>query len=189
MTRRDLPVTRIVAIAAMVSIAGAFTSVAAQQRPDFNGVWVRSADSSGGRGAVAATGDAAFRRGDMGTGWGSPLTLTHTAQRLNVVFDFFIAYDLQPKARYAYALDGSESKNVVTVGHSDAPVRSRAEWKGDTLVITTKFTAPPEVDPALRTPEVRHALSLDPSGRLVIAVQRPDAGGVLNTVVSTYTKR
>ena len=167
----------------------AFTGSAAAQRPDFSGTWTRIADSTTGRGGVAATGDAAFRRGDMGSGWGSPLTLTQTPQRLNVVFDFFIAYDLQPKARFTYALDGSESKNIVTVGHADAPVRSRSAWKGDTLVITTTFTAPPEVDPALRTPEVRHALSIDPSGRLVIAVQRRDAGGALNTVVSAYTKR
>jgi hypothetical protein len=160
----------------------------AAQRPDFSGTWVRVDSAPSGRG-VAATGDAAFRTGDMGSGWGSPLTITQTGERLNVVFDFFIAYDLQPKVRYAYALDGSASKNIVPVGPTETVTRSTASWEGAVLVITTSFPAPPGVSAPPGALELRQSLALDATGRLVIEARRRGANGAVNTVVSTYTRR
>jgi len=160
----------------------------AAQRPDFSGTWVRVDSAPSGR-SVAATGDAAFRTGDMGSGWGSPLTMTQTADRLTVVFDFFIAYDLQPKVRYAYALDGVASKNVVPVGPMETPTRSTANWDGAVLVITTTFPAPPGVNAPPGSTELRQLLSLDANGRLIIEAMRRGAAGTANTVVSTYTRR
>ncbi|MBK8245871.1 MAG: hypothetical protein IPK85_00435 [Gemmatimonadetes bacterium] len=39
--------------------------------------------------------------GDMGTGRGSPITIAQDAARLVVTFNYFTAYDLQPKVRLA----------------------------------------------------------------------------------------
>lgn len=174
--------------ALLLALAIGVASPAAAQRPDFTGTWVRVDSAPAGR-AVAATGDAAFRAGDMGSGWGSPLTITQTAERLNVVFDFFIAYDLQPKVRYAYALDGSASKNIVPVGPTETVTRSTASWEGATLVITTSFPTPPGVSAPPGSTELRQSLSLDANSRLVIEARRRGANGAANTVVSTYARR
>ena len=90
----------------------------AQARPDFSGAWIRAADSAAARPTVAATGDAAFRVGDMGSGWGSPLKVAQQPNRLTVEYDVFSAYDLQPPMRLVYALDDTPSVNTVMIGHA-----------------------------------------------------------------------
>jgi hypothetical protein len=173
---------------AALGLALVATSATAQ-RPDFSGTWTRVDSGQAGRG-VAATGDAAFRRGDMGNGWGSPLAITQTANRLLVEVTYFSTYDLQPKVKYAYALDGTESKNVVMLSHESSTQRSTAAWEGAKLVISTKFAAPPGPGGRPRESELRQALSLDAAGALVIESTRSDiTGGAPNTVVTTYTKR
>lgn len=175
---------RLAAFALAICVASPLSA----QHPDFTGTWIRVDSAPAGRG-VAATGDAAFRVGDMGSGWGSPLTITQSADRLGVVFDFFIAYDLQPKVRYTYALDGTPSKNIVPVGPRETVTSSTAAWEGASLVITTRFPAPPGVTAPAGSTDLRQSLSLDSAGRLVVAAGRRGANGALNTVVSTYTKR
>lgn len=159
----------------------------AAQRPDFSGTWVRQDSVAGPQ--RAAAGDAAFRRGDMGSGWGTPLTIRQTADSLVVVFDTFSAYDLQPKTRYAFALNGRVTKNVVMISHAESPIESRAHWTGAALEITTRFPPPPAGAPMPTAPDLVQAISLDATGRLVIEARRPDAGGATNTVTTTYTKR
>src|SRR5262245_7305034 len=79
------------AMAAWLLLLGA--AAASAQRPDFSGTWTR-ADTVADRAPPPATaGDAAFRTGDMGTGWGSPLTITQRADSIIVEFPFFSAYD------------------------------------------------------------------------------------------------
>lgn len=159
----------------------------AQDRPSFAGEWTR-VDSAPAAPTRAATGDAAFRTGDMGSGWGSPLTITQTTDSLIVSFVHFSTYDLQPRLRYAYALDGSESRNAIMIGHGEYPQRSRVTWNGATLVITTAHRAPPGVGGAGGAIETRQALSLGPDNTLVIETTRPGAAGP-NVVRTTYTKR
>ena len=107
------------------------SAAGAQEHPSFSGDWLRAVDSAsaGGR-SVATAGDASFRRGDMGSGWGAALTLTQRADSLILEYDFFSAYDLQPRVRLAYALDGSESRNGVMIGHAESAQRSRLTWQG-----------------------------------------------------------
>ncbi len=175
----------------VLTLALAFAASAAApahaQHPDLSGTWVLRADSTVTR-VVAATGDAAFAKGDMGIGLGSPLTIVQTRDRLNLTFDAFTAYDLQPKVHFAYALDGSETRNAVVMG-SAPPSRSTAVWRDSALVITTAFTAPPDVRVSPAALEVRQTLVLDASGRLTIQARRLGANGVMNTVVATYTRR
>ena len=161
------------------------TIAGAQARPAFSGEWVR-VDSAPARPTTAATGDGAFRVGDMGSGWGSPLTIRQTGDTLIVEYVHFSTYDLQPKLRYTFSLNGDESVNRITIGHGESVQRSRVRWEGNSLVISTLHPTPPEVG---KSPtETRQALTLDADGRLVIETTRPAARG-LNVVRTTYTKR
>ncbi len=169
--------------AAFVALCAA--TAGAQARPSFAGEWVR-VDSTPAKPTVAATGDAAFRTGDMGSGWGAPITIRQTDDSLFVEYAQFSAYDLQPRQRYAFALDGSETRNRVIVGHAESVQRARAAWRGGELVITTRHATPPEIS---RTPtEVQQVLSLDAAGQLVVATTRPGFRGA-NVVRTTYSKR
>jgi hypothetical protein len=142
------------------------------------------------RPSVAARGDASFRGGDMGSGWGSPVTIKQEAARLTIEYVFFSTYDLQPPLRYVYTLDGSESRNSVMVGHSALDQRSRVAWQGNTLVITTLHPVPDgETGRTLRA-EVRQALTLEAPGTLVVETTRVGIRGAATTVTRTaYTKR
>ena len=91
-------------------------AMAHAQRPDFAGEWVRAEPAD--RPSVAAAGDVGFRRGDFGPGWGSPVTIVQRADSVIVQYVFFGTYDLQPPLRFAYALDGSESPNIVKIGRA-----------------------------------------------------------------------
>jgi hypothetical protein len=180
--------------AALVSFVVALTLVAqdgvAQGRPDFSGTWVR-ADSADQRPSVAATGDAGFRTGDMGSGWGSPVTITQTADSLIVEYVFFATYDLQPPLRFAYAFDASETRHAVMIGHATYIQRSRLGWNDRDLVITTLHPLPPEVMSARGSLYFRTTITLVSPASLVVSTTRQNAsdagpGSVTRTV---YTRR
>ncbi len=154
-----------------------------QSRPDFSGEWVR-ADSTEQR-SVATVGDGAFRVGNMGSGWGSPLTLRQQSNRLIIEYAFFGTYDLQPRVSLAFALDGSESRNAVTLSHAESVLRSRVAWRGDTLVITTAYPTPVGAPVA----ETRHTLMLASPTSLIVETTRPAAVGAAPIVNrTTYIK-
>ena len=162
-----------------VLTGSAFATASAQSRPDFSGEWVR-ADSAEQR-SVATVGDGAFRVGTMGSGWGSPLTLRQQANQLVVEYTYFGTYDLQPRLNFTFALDGSESRNAFMIGHAQSVLRSRAAWRGDTLVITTDYRAPAGAIDAV----VRQALSLASPTSLVVETTR----GSSAPIRSVYEKR
>jgi hypothetical protein len=123
----------------------------------------------------------------MGSGWGSPITITQQATRLVVEYPYFSAYDLQPPIRLVFGLDGTESRNGVMIGHAESLLRSRAAWRGDTLVIVTIYPRPEGGGSA---PEVRQELVLESAERLVIATTRPGpTGSPANLVRAVYTRR
>jgi len=158
--------------------------VVAQTRPDFSGDWVL-ADSASEQRSVAAVGDAGFRTGNMGSGWGSPLTLRQQSNQLVVEYAFFSTYDLQPRLRFTFALDGSESRNAIMIGHAESVLRSRGVWRDSSLVITTIYPGH-----AAATTEVQHALTLASPTSLIIETTRLAGSGAAPTVTrSTYSKR
>lgn len=163
-----------------VLIGSASVTGPAQARPDFSGEWVR-ADSSAEQRTVATVGDAGFRVGTMGSGWGSPLTLRQQANQLVVEYAFFGTYDLQPRLNFTFRLDGSESRNSVMIGHTESMLRSRTAWRGDTLVITTQYPVPTGATDVI----VRQAISLVSPASLVIEVTR----GSSAPSRSVYAKR
>jgi len=181
---------RLAALMSVLSMSGV-AAASGQQRPDFSGEWIRAADSAAdGRATVAATGDAAFRVGNMGSGWGSPLTITQRSNQLIVEYAFFSAYDLQPRLRFTYALDGSESRNTVMIGHAPSVQRATVAWAGSTLVITTMHPVPASGDGTTAQAQVRQALTLEPPNALIVETTRVGIlGGPTATTRTVYTKR
>lgn len=176
-------------IPTLVTIAwlSGLVTASAQQRPSFAGTWV-VADSAAQPPSVSSRGDASFRTGSMGSGWGSPITIIQEPTRLTVEYPYFSAYDLQPPIRLVYGLDGSESRNSVMIGHAASLLRSRASWQGETLILATVYPVP-DRDGAAVVAEVRQALTLESPERLVVETTRPGMAGSAATVVRTvYTR-
>jgi hypothetical protein len=182
---------------ALALVAGSLASGAAQSRPDFSGVWIAevsvapAANAPGVPAAVPRRPDTgALPRGDMGGGWGSPLTITQSQEQLVVEVRLFSSYDLQPQPRFVYALDGSESRNTFMPGHASQVRTSRAAWEGQALRIVTLY---PGVDPATGQPfttEVTSRLSLRSPSELVIESTRSGVlGGRATTGSTTYRKK
>ena len=103
--------------------------------------------------------------GDMGSGWGSALTITQDGKQLIVEQPLFSRYDLQPPVKTVYALDGTESRNTVMTGHATQTRVSRARWDAAAVVIDTTY---PAIDPATGksiTTSVTQRLTLESPGR------------------------
>lgn len=165
---------------------------AAQSHPSFDGTWVLAGDSADSQRVtvVAASGDAAFRVGDMGSGWGTTLTFAHHGERLVLEYPYFSAYDLQAPLHYEFALDGTEVENDVTIGPDLTRLRARAEWHGDTLLITTRQPVPRDVAPAGVMAEVRRALRLEsPDSLLIVTTRVGVAGAPTNEVRTIYARK
>jgi hypothetical protein len=165
-----------------MAIALRITSLAAQDKPDFSGQWTiaPAAEPAGARGPA---------RGDMGSGWGSPLTVTQTADRLTVQYAFFGRGDMQPPLKFIYALDGTETKNTVMMGQGIQGQISKTRWEGNKLVITTihTFTNPQNGQPM--TSEVRQILSLESRSSLLVETTRSGVlGGSPSTTRTMYSK-
>jgi hypothetical protein len=161
---------------ALVFGTGPATAVAA---PDFSGRWT----------AEPAAPGAPAGRGDMGSGWGSPLTITQDASRITIEYAFFGRGDLQPPLKFVYALDGSETKNTVMMGRGMQVQSSKTAWDGEKLVISTihTFADPGTGKPA--TAEVRQVLSLDSPATLVVETTRAGVlGGPATSTKTTYKK-
>jgi len=160
---------------------------AVQALPDFSGQWTLEAAPAPATPAAGAP--APLPRGDMGSGWGSPLTITQDAKQLVVEQALFSRYDLQPPVRTVYALDGSETRNSVMTGHTAQLRLSRASWDGQTLRITTMY---PAIDPASGkafSTEVTHRLTLESPTTLVIEATRGGALGGQPTKTRTLYRR
>jgi len=184
--RRDL-----VATIAAIGISGGMSSGAAFQAPDFSGQWViDSAPPAAPAGAPAGRPDQGrLAPGDMGSGWGSPLAITQDAKQLRVEPAVFSRYDANPQPRFVYALDGTETRNEVMIGHTTQVRLSRAEWDGQSLRITTRY---PGVDPASGKPftiEVTQRLSLETPTTLIVEVSRAAALGGRETATRTVYRK
>lgn len=161
-----------------------FGAASAQTRPDFSGSWAR-ADSTE-QPSIAATGDAPFVSGDMGSGWGSPLTIRQGSNSFAVEYAHFSSYDMQPPLHLVYALDGSDSLNSIMIGHTQSTQHSRALWREQTLVITTQIKVPGSDARG----EMQHALTLESPQTLVIETTRSGNFGSASSVTRTlYIRR
>ena len=125
----------------------------------------------------------------MGSGWGSNITITQDAGRLTVEYLFFARGDMQPPLKFAYALDGSETKNSVMMGRGIQTQTSKTAWDGDKLVITTAHTfTHPETGQQM-TSEVKQKLSLESPNSLIVETTRSGVlGGPPSTTRTVYRK-
>ncbi len=161
-----------VALGALSLILAATTAVA-QDKPNFSGTWTLVVDPNA---APPAGGGRGGRGGGRGLGQGATLaqddrtlTITRTTQMGEI--------------RTVYNLDGSDSKNTVTMGGNAVEQVSRATWDGSKLVISTTST----FNDTPRT--VTQAFMLDASGQLVVSVTAPGrGGGEPVTTTQTYKK-
>ena len=160
-----------------------------QPPADFSGRWTLDAPPAASTPAVPGTPAAAAAPGDMGSGWGSTITLAQDAQRLTVEYTFFSRYDLQPPLKFTFPLDGSEGRNTVSLGRGEQVESSRARWDGSTLVIVTTFEV---ADRAAGKPfkaELTRKLWLESPGMLVVEVTRAGVlGGPASTTRAVYRK-
>jgi hypothetical protein len=177
-------------------LSGPFVARAsAQSHPDFSGRWTSEPEAAAtpattpARGGGGGAGGGRGARGDMGSGWGSNITIAQDAQKLTVEYMFFVRGDMQPPLKFNYALDGSESKNTVMMGRGFQQQLSKTSWSGDKLVITTvhNFQNPATNQPM--STEVTHTLSLTSPTTLLVEVARAGVlGGPATTTQTTYRK-
>src|SRR5574342_633487 len=111
----------------------------AQPPADFSGRWTLDAPAIPSTPAVPGTPAVAAAPGDMGSGWGSTITITQDTRQLRVEYTIFSRYDLQPPLTFTYPLDGSVGRNTVMMGRGQQIESSRARWSGQALIIVTRF--------------------------------------------------
>lgn len=190
-------------VVAVMVAAGALTAhLGAQGRPSYAGRWTTEPDpatapaagpggqrGAGQPGGAGGGGQRGGGRGDMGSGWGATFTITQTAERLTVEIPYFARGDMQPPLRFAYALDGTETKNSVMMGRGIQRETSKTAWEGNTLVISTlhDMLSPDSGKPM--TVEVRRTLSLEADGSLAVETLRKGIlGGADVTTRTVYRK-
>jgi hypothetical protein len=170
-----------------VLLLGAIVST--QTRPDFSGRWTSDPDPAAARGTAEGGRGRGPSRGDMGSGWGTLITITQDASRLTVEYAFFGRGDMQRPLRFDYAMDGSETKNSVMMGRGIQSQTSTTTWDGDTFIISTRhaFTDPSTGQPA--TAQVTQALTLESPTSLVVETTRAGVlGGPTTKTRTVYRK-
>ena len=164
-------------------------TLSAQPPADFSGRWTLDAPAIASTPAVPGTPAAAAAPGDMGSGWGSTITIAQDTKRLSVEYSIFSRYDLQPPLTFTYPLDGSVGRNTVMMGRGEQIESSRAQWNGQTLIIITTFHI---VDGGAGKPftaELTRTLRLESPTTLVVEVARAGVlGGPASTTRSVYRK-
>lgn len=161
----------------------------AQAPADFSGNWTLVPPAIATTEAVPGTPAAAAAAGDMGSGWGSPLTIAQDAKRLRVEYVVFSRYDIQPPLVFTYPLDGSEGRNTVDMGRGDQMESSKAQWSGPSLVITTTFHVSDRAAGKPFTMNITRKLTLESPTSMIVEVTRDGVlGGASTTTRSVYRK-
>ena len=170
-------------------IAALAAGRAAQPAADFSGKWTLEAPAIASTPAVPGTPSAAAAPGDMGSGWGSTITVTQDAQRLTVEYTVFSRYDLQPPLTLTYPLDGSVGRNTVMMGRGEQIQSSRAQWNGQALIIVTTFEVADRAAGKPFTAELTRKVWLESPTMMVVEVTRAGVlGGSASTTRSVYRK-
>ena len=141
-------------------------TAASAQTPNFAGKWTLVPNPSAAPGGV-------------GGGIGQEAVITQDAASLTIKRTTQMG-----EFTTIYKLDGSESKNTLTVQGNTIDQISKTKWDGGTLKVDTTLTF--DGNPV----QVSMSMSLDPSGNLLVESTRPDfqGGGGPVTTKSTYKK-
>jgi hypothetical protein len=161
----------------------------AQPPADFSGRWILDAPAITSTPAVPGTPAAAAAPGDMGSEWGSTITIAQDTNRLSVDYAIFSRYDLQPPLKFTYPLDDSVGRNTVMMGRGEQTESSRAQWDGQTLIIITTFDIADRGVGKPFTAELTRQLWLESPTTLIVEVTRAGVlGGPASTTRSVYRK-
>jgi hypothetical protein len=164
-------------------------TLGAQPPADFSGRWTLDAPAIASTPAVPGTPAAAAAPGDMGSGWGSTITIAQDTKRLSVEYAIFSRYDLQPPLTLTYPLDGSVGRNTVMMGRGEQIESSRTQWSGQTLIIITTFHIADRGAGKRFTAALTRKLWLESPTTLVVEVTRAGVlGGPASTTRSVYRK-
>ena len=147
-----------------LALAILLSAAALAQTPNFAGKWAIVPDPAV-QGGFGGLGQSAVIKQDAAT-----LTVTRTTQMGEVT--------------NVYKLDGSESKNTLNFQGNAIEQLSKAKWEGGTLHVDTAMNFDGNAV------NLTMAMSLDPSGNLVVVSTRPDfqGGGSPVTTKATYKK-
>jgi hypothetical protein len=139
--------------------------------------------------ATGSTPPTLSSQGDMGSGWGTDLTITQDASTLAVSYTYFHPREIQPAFTFKYSLTGEASTNTVNMGRGPQEQVSRTSWQGTSLVITTthRFVNPGTGESM--SSDIRQVLSLESPTVLVIDATRIGVlGGRSSTSRTVYNK-
>jgi hypothetical protein len=147
------------------ALAVLLPAIALAQTPNFAGKWTVVPDPAAQAGGFGGLGQSAVIKQDAAT-----LTVTRTTQ--------------MGEFTSVYKLDGTESKNTLTVQGNAIEQLSKTKWEAGTLHVDTTMSF--DGNPV----NVTMAMSLDPSGNLVVVSTRPDfqGGGGPVTTKTIYKK-
>ena len=160
-----------------------------QPAADFSGRWTLESPAIAATPAVPGRPAVAAAPGDLGSGWGSPITIAQDGGALRVEYAPFSRYDLQPPLKFTYPLDGSDGRNTVSMGRGEQVESSRAKWSGSALVITTTFHVDDRAAGKPFTAELTRTLSLESPTTMIVEVTRAGVfGGPASTTRSVYRK-
>src|SRR5262245_33829691 len=170
-----------------LTLAALLPAVLAAQPADFSGHWTLDVPAVALTPAVPGTPAAAAAPGDMGSGWGSTITIAQDTKQLSVEYVVFSRYDLQPPLTLTYPLDGPVKQNAVMMGRGDQVESSRTQWNGQTLVITTTMAIADRSAGKPFTAELTRKLTLESPTTLAVEVTRAGVlGGPSSTTRSVY---
>jgi len=177
-------------LSAKIAIFAALVANTHAQAPvDFSGNWTLVPPAIATTAAVPGTPAAAAAPGDMGSGWGSPLTISQDAKQLKIEYAQFSRYDAQPLLTFMFPLDGSEGRNTWPMGRGDQVETSKAQWSGQTLIITTTYRVDDRAAGKPFTTLLTRKLTLESPTSMIVEVTRDGVlGGAATTTRSFYRK-
>jgi hypothetical protein len=176
--------------AVLAALLLATCAAAAQPPADFSGTWTLAPSGLAAGAATGSTPPTLSAHGDMGSGWGSEITITQDASVLMVSYTYFHPRDIQPALVFRYRLDGASATNTVNMGRGPQDQVSRTSWQGTSLVIRTehRFVNPRDGRPL--TSETKQVLSLESPTVLAIETTRSAVlGGRASTTRTLYNRR
>jgi hypothetical protein len=171
------------------SIAASGVAAIAQSPADFSGTWIVEPPARAAGVARGSAPPALSAQGDMGSGWGSEITITQDATTLTVVYTYFHPRDMQPPLTFRYPLNGSAVTHTVNMGRGPQEQVSKASWRGASLAIVTTHRFVNPADGQSIASEMTHVLSLESPTTLVIETTRLGVlGSAASTARTTYRK-
>lgn len=168
---------RSTALMSLAAVAVFASNAFAQAKTSFAGTWnivvdpAAAAQQQGG-----AAGGRQGGRGMGGGGFGQTFSIAQDEKTLTMT-----RTQGQNEIKTVWNLDGSDSKNTVTMGRGGQTMEqiSKAKWEGANLVVTTTQQR------GEMSVEIKRTLSIDASGNLVVETSAPGQDG--NPMVSKVT--